>query len=151
MRKDILKRIVFIIFCITIGLSFWICSGSKTDSNVSGAHMTIKDVDSWGMTLVCAGESDTGDLFTGSKFWIEERTLLGWNEVSNIHGYNMEIDWTMERWIISEEKPVEWNLDWGTLYGELEPGKYRICKEIYGLAGMQESEFQICYAEFTIE
>ena len=94
-----------------------------------GVTLTAEDVTPNGLTLVCtqSGGTPTGELHTGSPFWLEVYSEGNWFPVKD----DMEdVLWTMEAWSIPRNKRVEWNVSWEPLYGSLPTGHYRIGKEI---------------------
>ena len=115
-----------------------------------GVTLTAEDVTPNGLTLVCtqSGGAPTGELQTGSRFWLEVYSEGNWFPVKD----DMEdVFWTMEAWSIPGNKRVEWSVSWETLYGSLPTGQYRIGKEIMDFrAGGDYDEYNY-YAEFTVE
>ena len=100
-----------------------------------------------GLTLLCEqsggafeGELSVGapyslDMFNGAK-WIVCDTLIPEEEIA----------WTMELYLIKEGGSAEWDVDWTSLYGELQPGGYRISKHF-----MDDASENIYFAYFTVE
>ena len=115
-----------------------------------GVTLTAEDVTPNGLTLVCtqSGGAPTGELQTGSRFWLEVYSEGNWFPVKD----DMEdVFWTMEAWSIPRNKRVEWSVSWETLYGSLPTGQYRIGKEIMDFrAGGDYDEYNY-YAVFTVE
>lgn len=115
-----------------------------------GVTLTAEDVTPTGLTLVCtqSGGAPTGELQTGSPFWLEVYSEGNWFPVKD----DMEdVLWTMEAWSIPRNKRVEWSVSWDTLYGTLSAGHYRIGKEIMDFRGAGDYDKYNCYAEFTVE
>ena len=112
--------------------------------------LTAEDVTPNGLTLVCtqSGGTPTGELHTGSPFWLEVYSEGNWFPVKD----DMEdVFWTMEAWSIPRNKRVEWSVSWEALYGSLHTGQYRIGKEIMDFrAGGDYDEYNY-YAAFTVE
>jgi len=115
-----------------------------------GVTLTAEVVTPNGLTLVCtqSGGAPTGELQTGSRFWLEVYSEGNWFPVKD----DMEdVLWTMEAWSIPRNKRVEWSVSWETLYGSLPTGQYRIGKEIMDFrAGGDYDEYNY-YAVFTVE
>ena len=115
-----------------------------------GVTLTAEDVTPNGLTLVCtqSGGAPTGELQTGSPFWLEVYSEGNWFPVKD----DMEdVFWTMEAWSIPRNKRVEWSVSWDTLYGSLPTGQYRIGKEIMDFrAGGDYDEYNY-YAVFTVQ
>lgn len=119
--------------------------------NEWGLTLHAKDVTSEGMMLVCtqSGGSPTGELNTGSYYSLEKNVEGVWRVVE--YTKDMEIGWTAEAWIIPMNDTVEWEEDWEWLYGNLEPGHYRIGKEITDFRASGDFDKAMYYAEFEIE
>lgn len=115
-----------------------------------GVYLTAKDVTPEGLTLVCTqnGGNAEGELQTGSYYRIEryESKCDEWTEADCY----AEVSWTMEAWMIPSGQSMEWKVDWGFLYGKLEPGYYRIVKEIMDFTGTGNFEKSEYYATFEI-
>ena len=119
-----------------------------------GVTLTAKDVTPEGMTIVCtqSGGSPTGELNTGSYYVLEQEVQGVWCIVEYAEDVkSMEICWTAEAWIIPTNDTVEWEVDWGWLYGSLCPGHYRIGKEIMDFRGTGDYDKEMYYAEFEIK
>ncbi len=116
-----------------------------------GVYLRAKDVTPKGLTLVCtqSGGNAEGELQTGSYYRLEyyESKSDEWIELS--HGID-NLAWTMEAWMIPCGQSVEWNVDWTFLYGNLEPGYYRIVKEIMDFTGTGNYEEAEYFATFEI-
>lgn len=126
---------------------------STAPADVWGVTLTAEDVTSTGLMLVCtqSGGAADGELQTGSPFWLERRTQDGqWETISALFP-DEEICWTMEAWIIPQNRSVEWQVNWEYLYGQLTAGQYRMGKEIMLFRGPGDFEEQPCYAEFEIK
>jgi len=122
--------------------------------NELGLTFHAKDVTPEGMTIVCtqSGGSPTGELNTGSYYVLEQEVLGVWCIVEYAEdARGMEICWTAEAWIIPMNDTVEWEVDWGWLYGSLEPGHYRIGKEIMDFRETGDFDKEMYYAEFEIK
>lgn len=121
---------------------------TSTD-NDWGVSMDAKDVTPDGMTLVCSqsGGNPTGELSTGAWYEIERLTDGQWQQVP----VYAEVCWEDIAWIIPAEGSTEWQVSWAWIYGSLEPGDYRIAKEIMDFR--QTGDYDTCrsYAYFTIE
>lgn len=119
-----------------------------------GVTLTAKDITPEGMTIVCtqSGGSSSGELNTGSYYVLEQEVQGVWCVVEyaeNMRG--KEVCWDAVAWIIPMNDTVEWEVDWEWLYGSLEPGHYRIGKEIMDFRGTGDYDKKMYYAEFEIE
>lgn len=120
------------------------------DGTANGAFLwdvtlTAEDVSSAGLTLVITRQdgSEGETLFTGSYFAIQQQCGGQWAELSPMGGTPA---WTDEQLAIPAGESARWTVDWRRLYGELEPGHYRIGKEISDDSGSS----CLCWAEFDI-
>lgn len=121
--------------------------------NEWGLTLHAKDVTPEGMTIVCtqSGGSPTGELNTGTYYVLEQEVQGVWCIVEyaeNMRG--KEVCWDAVAWIIPMNDTVEWEVDWEWLYGSLEPGHYRIGKEIMDFRGAGDYDQKMYYAEFEI-
>lgn len=122
--------------------------------NEWGLTLHAKDVTPKGMTIVCtqSGGSPTGELNTGTYYVLEQEVQGAWCVVEyaeNMRG--KEVCWDAVAWVIPMNDTVEWDVDWEWLYGSLEPGHYRIGKEIMDFRGAGDYDQKMYYAEFEIE
>ena len=98
-----------------------------------GLALAAEDVSPEGLTLrfVQRGGSPTGELETGSPFWLERETADGaWAEVEPLME---ELAWDMMAYLIHRDGDTELEVKWSGLYGELEAGSYNLCLKIQGL------------------
>lgn len=120
----------------------------KTDDEW-GIVLVAKDVTPTGMTIVCAqrGVELDGDLLSGEYYRLEMPKDDTWVRVrgKGVGG------WTAAGWIIRENGVIEWKQSWENMYGALEPGQYRIVKEISYIHAPGDYEEKEYFAEFTIE
>jgi len=120
------------------------------ENNEWGIVLSAENITSTGMTLACAqsGGHYTGELQTGSPYVIEQAVNGAWLPVDTKLG--QDLVWTMEGWIIQPNDTTKWDVNWEFLYGELEPGLYRIQKEIMNFRGPGDYTQKPYYAEFKI-
>ena len=121
--------------------------------NQWGLTLHAEDVTTKGLTIVCtqSGGSPAGELNTGSYYVLEQEVQGVWCVVEyaeNMRG--KEVGWDAKAWIIPMNDTVEWKVDWEWLYGSLEPGHYRIGKEIMDFRGTGDYDKVMYYAEFEI-
>lgn len=94
-----------------------------------------------GATIIISDISEQENTY-GEWFRIDKKINGFWSEletINNDYGFN-DIALT-----VGENKQLEMNTDWSKLYGELEPGEYRLVKEIY------DNGHTYLAVEFTIE
>lgn len=115
------------------GVSFWIDDDrlSSTGSDISFYQM----------------EFGKGNLFTTDEYWIEKYTDGTWEQVPTVTTPN----WEGKGYGVAKMNSTYEYLDWSPLYGQLEPGLYRMGKrfENRGQEGNGVTRLP-AYAEFTI-
>ena len=114
-----------------------------------GIKLTANNVTATSLTLSCkqSGGQPTGDLQTGSLYWLETRTDSGWEKLPVLVD---NLAWTQEALMISRDDTSIWEVDWSRIYGELSPGRYRIGKEIMDFRGTGDYDIQNYYCEFNV-
>lgn len=132
--------------------------GQNTDASVSGEEpdewgitLTVENVTNTGLTLVCtqSGGKFKGDLQTGSPYFLERFVEEEWLPVGAIPG--LEVAWTMEAWGIRPNTVTKWKVNWEFLYGHLEPGTYRMSKQITDFRSAGKYTDKTYYVEFGID
>lgn len=123
----------------------------KENSDSWGIKLYPEKVSATGLTLICrqSGGSPTGDLQTGSFYFIEKQVGNDWVEVDMIPS-EYERAWTEEAWIIPMDSSVEWDVNWKDVYGELPEGSYRIAKKVHDFRKTADYDEKIYYADFEI-
>ena len=128
-------------------------SGTQGDmpqnkKEVWGLALSAENVSPRGMTLVCQQDGTflPGKLMTGSYFRLEKRTEEGWQALPTIR----DAAFTTEGWVLLTGQTYRWDVDWAWLYGELEPGDYRICKTISLYESQGNETDWDCGVYFTI-
>lgn len=116
-----------------------------------GVTLTVKNVTSKGLTLVCeqSGGESIGELFSGSSYSLSRYVEGNWEMIEYLPK-DTEVAWTDEAWIIPLEDTVEWDVNWEWLYGELVPGKYRMLKPVMNLAGPGDFTTAMHFVEFDV-
>ncbi len=112
-----------------------------------GITLHAEAVTDKGMTVVCtqSGGNPSGDLQTGSPFWLEVRDENGdWRKAET---FELEYVWTAEAWLIPMNDTVRWEIDWSALYGSLPDGTYRLSKEIMDFRGTGDYDTYILYTD----
>ncbi|MBQ4642604.1 MAG: hypothetical protein IJB66_00095 [Oscillospiraceae bacterium] len=91
-----------------------------------GVTLSVKNVTPESATIVFnqSGGNPTGELMTGSYFRIENEN----GELAFIA--EGDITWTAEAYNIPESGELEMEVNWEGVYGTLEPGTYRIFKNV---------------------
>ena len=114
-----------------------------------GLALKAEDVTPTGLNLhlIQSGGQYTGELETGSYFWLERERGGVWTEVEPL---TESLAWTMEAYRIRPEGDTEMEVKWSALYGELPTGSYRLGKTVMDFRGTGDYDQQICYAHFTV-
>ena len=133
------------------------------DENVTNAELESQAVyNDWGVSfridddrLSSTGsdisfyqmEFGKGNLFTTDEYWIEKYTDGTWQQVPTVSTPN----WEGKGYGVAKMNSIYEYLDWSPLYGQLEPGLYRMGKrfENRGQEGNGVARLP-AYAEFTI-
>lgn len=146
-----------IVCLMAMALLFAAGCGQNTKPFVSGEEpdewgitLSVEDVTPTGMTLVCtqSGGKYKGELQTGSPFVLERFVEEEWFPVGVKPGE--EVAWTMIALGIQPNATTKWKVNWEFLYGYLEPGTYRISKEIMDFRGPGKYTEKTYYAQFGI-
>lgn len=121
-----------------------------------GITMEACDVTPTGLTLIITQSEGnrTGETQTGSPYFIERLTDQGWERCEYSDNVDKEtLAWTDEAWCISESPNGICRAEekWEWLYGKLEPGSYRIGKEIMDFRRAGEWDSKTYYAYFEID
>lgn len=121
--------------------------GFRIDSRDEwGITLSVKDVTATGATIVFSqsGGNPTGELDTGSYYRLEHENE---NMAFIVEG---EVVWTAEAYMIRKDGKTEMKVNWEWLYGTLEPGTYRIVKQVMDFRGPGDFDEKEYSAEFTI-
>ena len=110
-----------------------------------GLTLSVKDVTSKGATLVFSqsGGNAVGELMTGSYYRLE------YEDEEMAFAVEGDIAWTSEAYMIPKDGELEMQVNWEWLYGTLEPGTYRIVKQVmdHGNSGNLVKFYSV---EFTV-
>lgn len=119
-----------------------------------GLTLTAGGVTPAGLTLTFAqsGGQPTGSLQYGAYYWLErEEDGGGWGRVPVILDPGENWSWTQESYPIPMDGQRTEEVDWSWLYGELAPGRYKICKEVMDFRKAGDYDTQTYYAEFSVD
>ena len=111
-----------------------------------GITLSVENVTPTGLTLICtqSGGNFSGEIITGSMYWLEVCRDGIWYELPT----NLEsVIWTAIAYMVEPNAQTPFGINWSNLYGELQPGLYRISKE-FAVSGQNGVVYS---AEFTIE
>lgn len=122
---------------------------SKIEETVQddwGVTLSVKNVTPTGATVVFSqnGGNPTGELSTGSWYSLE------YENEEMAFAVEGDICWTAEAYTIPKNGEFEIDVNWSWLYGTLEPGTYRIVKEVMDFRGTGDYDIKEYSVEFTV-
>lgn len=98
-----------------------------------------------------------GELYTGTAYSLEAFYCGEWVSYQEYMQKAFDYDylqpdfaWTMQAYLIPVDDELVMDIGFTDAYGELEPGRYRICKSVSDSIGTGNSVKKTYYAEFTI-
>ncbi len=120
------------------------------------------DLDKWGLSLFMKavtktdatlvfeqfGGAPSGELQTGAWFALEKNVDDEW---VRLEPKAEDLLWNALAYRIQTNDVTEIPFTWEFLYGELEPGYYRLSKEVMDFRGAGDFDKDLYYAYFTIE
>ena len=124
---------------------------ADSEADKIGLYFTLKKISPSGATLVFHQYDEnapTGTLEYGDSFVIEVWKNNIWEEVPIVTDDNYafhDIAYT-----IANKDTTERELDWAWLYGMLQPGNYRIKKEILDFRKTGDYDKYMVYAQFIV-
>ena len=115
-----------------------------------GLTLSAKEVTPSGLTLICtqSGGAPTGDIMTGEYYCLSVWRAGSWRTVVPVienYGWN-----DLAHWIV-KDADTEFKIDWEWLYGELEPGTYRLVKDFMDFRKTADYDKAFYWVEFVIE
>lgn len=159
-----MRRFLFSVFCIAMGLTFLTGCGSNGNSteradweptiyesvnDIEGVTMTVKEGTASSIGLTIAFENTSDKQYTyGDPFLLEKKRKGSWHQVPIIlddnYGFN-DIGYDL-----ASSDTSEWIVDWKWLYGDLETGEYRIVKDVLEVREPGDYDTYHLAAEFII-
>ena len=114
-----------------------------------GLVLAAEDVTATGLTLrfVQSGGSPSGELETGSLYWLERKTGDGWEKLEPLIE---DLAWTTEAYLIAMDGETEMTVDWTALYGGLPSGSYRLGKSVMDFRDTGDYDQKGYYACFAL-
>ena len=123
---------------------------AESEAGDIGLSLSLKNISSTGATLVFRiydENAPTGELDCGEDFTIEMQKNGKWEEtpitIEGNYGFN-DIAYMLEG------DGREMDLEWKWLYGELEPGEYRIKKIVHDFRASGDYDQYTVYAQFIL-
>lgn len=124
---------------------------NESEVDKIGLRLTLKKVSSSGAVLMFHQYDEnapSGELNFGDAFAIEVQKNNTWENVPIVingnYGFH-EVAYNIPKGEITEQK-----LDWNLLYGILEPGNYRIKKEIMDFRKSGDYDKYTVYTQFVL-
>lgn len=102
-----------------------------------------------GITIIYDNQTHK-ELTYGEAFVIEQQMNGNWHQVPYLDEDN--VAFIEIAYLLPAQTEREWRVSWGNIYGQLDPGDYRLVKEFVGVE--DDGQYYRVYpiaAEFTIE
>lgn len=115
-----------------------------------GLSVTVEDITENGLKLkfTQSGGSPTGELETGTDYYIEYNNDGIWEEVEPvIDSYG----WDSLAYKIKADGETTFDIDWEWLYGSLKEGQYRLVKSVMDFRDTGDFDEKLYYTIFVIE
>lgn len=127
-------------------------AGSSADSYIEelGLSLEVTECTETGATLVFrqSGGNPTGELTFGDAYGIQRNENGEWADVPVAMAGNYAFH--AIAYLIEPDQDREFQVDWEWLYGKLEPGEYRIWKEVDDFRKTGDYDVYEIYAYFEI-
>ncbi|MGI5901461.1 MAG: immunoglobulin-like domain-containing protein [Desulfitobacteriia bacterium] len=174
-----MKKYLYLSFCIVIALTFlsgcsgynnskiaegaenknvhqssetidWEPTAYETVNNFAGVTMTVKKgtVSPSGLTVAFKNNSDKQCIY-GEYFLLEKKINEKWYRVPVVIDGHYGFDTI--GYDLASGKEGEWKVNWDWLYGSLDPGEYRIVKDILDFRNTGDYDKYYLAAEFIID
>ena len=162
------KSSEYIVFANTTDITFeqitkYLFSSQLKDHNLDIHLINIGTHDEWGIfvyaenispkgiTFCCEqfGGFHSGELQTGSAYTLEVLQDEKWVVVDTIS--NEPLAWNSMAYLIPNKELTKWDINFEYAYGSLNPGKYRVGKNITDFKSAGDCEQKTYYTEFEIE
>ncbi len=127
----------------------WKPTAYATVNNLDGVAITVKEgtVSPTGLAVGLVNNSGSQYIY-GEYFCLEKKINGAWYQVPLVidgnYGFN-EI-----AYVLASGDDSHWTVGWDWLYGNLDPGEYRIVKNILDSSGLKEYDTYYLAAEFTV-
>ncbi len=143
MKKNFVIFIIIVLIISSILTWYVIDLRTKEKTIVS---MVIKEgtLTNTRATIIITDLSNDDNTY-GAWFRIDKKVNEKWKEAPRLTDND---DWNLIGYHVDENNKLELEEDWSYIYGELEPGEYRIVKDYLG---KNEIRGNYVYAEFTIQ
>lgn len=117
-----------------------------------GLTLSAENVTPSGMTIVFnqMNGKQTGELQTGEWYALYKEEDGEWKEVLYAIEDGVNVGWHSIAYLIPKGGSYKMEINWEWLYGKLEPGKYRINKEVMDFRETGDFDKKIYSLEFTV-
>ncbi len=118
-------------------------------NDFDGVSMTVREgtVSAAGLTLEFKNTTDSECIY-GEYYILEKKIGENWFQVPvALEG---EYGFDSIGYMLGPKSDSEWTVDWEWLYGSLEPGSYRIVKDILDFRGTGDYDKHILAVEFAL-
>ena len=115
-----------------------------------GIEFTAGNISPTGLELTCTHTDGdyTGRLSIEPGYYLMIRTSSGWEVLPRVNGM---IAWESEGIVIGRNSTYTRMLDWSTIYGQLQPGTYKLCIHVSEIQNREFSQSNEYSVEFTVE
>ncbi len=134
------------------GENRWIVFKKRPHSEMApreleGVRMEVSSATDKLVTVVFENDTDK-EIQTGDYFWLERRTEDGWEALEPvIENYAFH----MVAYTVEKDKPLELEVQYDWLFGQLEPGEYRIVKQVNDFRETGDFDTYEYRAEFAVD
>ena len=129
MKKNLKYLIIatlLIVAVIIIWLIFNKVDNGKKEFSINDVSMSLKDetlASYTGATFILKNDNDI-DMIYGDSYTIEVEKEGKWEKI------DVKVDFNSIAYILKAKSSKEITINWENIYGKLEPGKYRLIKNI---------------------
>ena len=141
-----MKKTLCAILCLSLLLLVLLPGCQKGDDSPVGFEIVSGTVTPTGLTYRITQKNENWDF--GDEFWLEKEDGEVWSSVPRVES-DVEIVWNAIAYALDPGQSKDMNGGWSMLYGELEPGHYRIGKEFDHRVSAARETITL-YAEFDI-
>lgn len=116
-----------------------------------GITMSVRNVTPTGATLVCSQAGDLPEgaqLITGARYLVRHWYRDQWRIPEDADENKV---WVDIGYMVKNNGESSWDIGWEYIYGRLEPGWYRLGKEITLLRAPGDYTTKVCWATFEIK
>ncbi len=116
-------------------------------NELESVTMEVTHVTDRMITVVFENGTDK-EIETGDSFWMERHTRNGWEALDPVID---NYEFIAIAYIVEKDRPLKLEVRYDWLFGELEPGEYRIVKQVDDFRGPGDFDTYQYRAEFTID